>query len=131
MKSQKTHIANQVLTKLDSSAALLEKLAAEKKMDPKLAARLIEEIDGFADRFQIAAFGKDSLKNHQARVSKVLECGPQDKVIKDLKNPNGVLESESDEPYMKEFDTDMTAQVQELLNKTWPKTASAGKDWSK
>lgn len=128
MKSQKTHIANQVLTKLDSSAALLEKLASEKKMDPKLAARLIEEIDAFSDKFHVAAFGEESLRKHQA---KVLECGPQDKVIKDLKNPNGVLESESDEPYMKEFDVDMTAQVQELLNKTWPKTASTDKDWSK
>lgn len=132
MKSQKTHIANQVLTKLDQSAARLEKLASEGKMDPKLASKLILELDGFSDRFHVAAFGEESLRRHQA---KVLECGPQDKVIKGLGNPNGVLESESDEPYMKEFNTDMTSQVQELVAKTWPKTASTrtapAKTWSK
>lgn len=99
-------------------------------MDPTLAARLVQEIDSFSDRFQVAAFGEESFKKHQDRVAKVLECGPQDKVIKGLGNPNGVLEAESDEPYMKEFNVDMTSQLQELVQKTWPKTAST-KTWSK
>lgn len=119
MKSNRTHIANKILTKIDNSANRIEKLASSGKLDKKLAARLVEELDRFADRFQVASFGKDSLRLHQA---KVLECGPHDAVIKGLGNPNGVLERDADEDYMKEFDTDMTSQIQELLEKTWPNT---------
>lgn len=119
MKSNRVHFANKILTKIDNSANKIEKLAADGKLDPKLAARLVSELDRFSDRFQVASFGPESLRLHQA---KVLECGPQDSVMKSLGNPNGVLERDADEDYMKEFDTDMTSQIQELLSKTWPNT---------
>ena len=60
------NIANKVLSNLDSAASRLESLVREGKMDTRLASSLIRDIDAFADKFEVAAFGKDSFNRRKA-----------------------------------------------------------------
>jgi hypothetical protein len=89
-------IANKVLTNLDVAASKLESLVKSGKADPKLAS-VIREIDSFADRFQVAAFGEESLRNHQA---KVLKRDSDEPYMDTFENVNKPLKTDADEPYM-------------------------------
>ncbi len=113
-------VANRVLTNLDLAAAKIEDLAKDNKIEPHVAAEIIGEIDAFADRFQVAAFGEKAFKSHQA---KVLKQDADEPYMKTFENPNKVISGDSDEPYMHKtekgfnsdarpnFDADMTMQV--------------------
>jgi hypothetical protein len=90
-------VANQVLSTLDSTAGKLEKLAAEGKLDKKVASSLVTEIDAYADRFQVAAFGPDNLRAFKA---KVLKKDSDEKYMDTFDNPNKVIQSDADEDYM-------------------------------
>lgn len=95
--------ANQVLTSLDRSSNMIEALVKAKRLDPKLGFKLVREIDGFADRFQIAAFGMAAFKRHQAhmaRQAKVIQKDSDEKYMDTFDNPNKVIQSDADEPYM-------------------------------
>lgn len=89
--------ANQVLQILDDTAKRMEKLKVAGKIDPKVADGIVREIDTFADRVQIAAFGKESF---QRFVSKVIQKDSDEKFMDTFDNPNKVIQSDSDEPYM-------------------------------
>lgn len=114
-------IANKVLTNLDVAANKLESLVKSGKADPRLAS-VIREIDSFADRFQVAAFGNGNLRAHQA---KVLKQDADEKYMETFENPNKVLKGEADEPYMHKtpasfnakeidnFDADRSSMVEE------------------
>lgn len=140
--------ANKVLTNLDRTAGTLEALAKSGKVDPRVAAKLVHEIDSFADRFQVAAFGEESLRKHQA---KVIQKDSDEKFMDTFDNPNKLIEGDADEDFMKEFDTDRTTtvtdrdefQVKDLSEhsdptkkqpswKSGPKShkASTGKGWA-
>lgn len=89
--------ANQVLQTLDDTAQRLENLKVAGKINPQVADDLIRQIDTFADRFQIAAFGKESFKRFQA---KVIQRDSDEKFMDTFDNPNKVIQSDADEPYM-------------------------------
>jgi len=93
-------VANKVLANLDETANKIDLLAKAGKMDPRVAAALTRDIDTFADRFQVAAFGKDALKRHATKVAKVLQKDSDEKYMDTFDNPNKVIQSDSDEPYM-------------------------------
>lgn len=90
-------VANKVLQTLDDTAKRIEVLKVAGKIDPKIASGLVREIDAYADRFQVAAFGKTSF---QKFVGKVLKQDSDEPYMKTFENPNKVIESDSDEPYM-------------------------------
>jgi hypothetical protein len=92
--------ANQVLSGLDRTATRLEGLVKAGKIDPKLAASLITEIDAFADKFQVAAFGPAKFKAFQAKVAKVIKRDSDEGFMDTFENPNKVIQSYADEPYM-------------------------------
>ncbi len=117
------NLANKILTTLDQSAARLEKLSSEKKIDSRLASKLQEivaSIDQFSDRFQVAAFGEDALRRHQA---KVLKRDSDEGYMDTFENPNKVIQSDADEGFMHKtnpsfnskaidtFDQDMSSAV--------------------
>lgn len=89
--------ANKVLETLDDTAQRLENLKTAGKIDPQVADGLIHEIDSYADRVQVAAFGKDSFSRF---VAKVLKKDSDEKFMDTFDNPNKVIQSDSDEPYM-------------------------------
>ena len=90
--------ANRVLTNLDSAAERIEGLVKAKKLDPRLASSLLRDIDTFADRFEVVAFGKNNL---QRRMAKVLQCDSDEKhYMNTYDNPIKVISGDSDEPYM-------------------------------
>lgn len=60
--------ANKVLSNLDNAASRLEELAKAGQIDPRVAATLVKDVDAFADRFETAAFGSDSLHRRQAKL---------------------------------------------------------------
>lgn len=118
-------LANQILTNLDETANLIDKLSKDGKLSPKVAAELTGNIDKFADRFQVAAFGEQSLKAWQTKVGKVLQRDSDEPYMETFQNPQKVIESDADEPYMHRteksfncdsiptYDSDDTSQVTE------------------
>lgn len=104
-------IANSVLTTLDRTASKIQHLIATGKIEPRAASALILEIDGYADRFQVAAFGADKLAAYRSKVSKVLQKDSDEKFMDTFDNPNKVIQSDADEAFMKEFDTDNSSDV--------------------
>lgn len=105
------NIANRVLTNLDHTAAKIEKLAAAGKIEPRVAAELVRDLDAFADNFQVAAFGAEKFAAHKAKVAKVLQRDSDEKFMDTFSNPNKLIEGDSDEGFMKEFNTDNSSDV--------------------
>jgi len=118
-------LANSVLRKLDETAGMLEKLSKQGKIEPRVAAELVRNIDAFADKFQVAAYGEESFKAYQNKVGKVIQREPDEPYMDTFQNPQKVIESDPDEPYMHEsgpsynsksiktYDSDDTSQVTE------------------
>lgn len=90
-------IANKVLSNLDTAATRIEKLVKSGKLDSRLASNLVRDIDAFADRFEVAAYGKDSFKRRQA---KVLQHDADEKYMATFNEPNKRRQGDSDETWM-------------------------------
>lgn len=88
------NVANKVLSNLDYAANRLEGLVRSGKADPRVAS-LVREIDSFADRFQVAAFGMSNLRSHQA---KVLKHDKDEPYMSTFENPNKVLKDDPVDP---------------------------------
>lgn len=93
--------ANQVLATLDETASKIEAFSKEGKVDPKVASELITNIDTFADKFQVAAFGEASFNSYRQKVAKVIEKDPDEPYMKDaFENVQQPRQTDPDEPYM-------------------------------
>jgi len=92
-------IANKVLSNLDTAATRIEKLVKAGKLDTRLASNLVRDIDAFADRFEVAAYGKDSFKRRQA---KVLKHDADEKFMATFNAPNKRHMGDADEKWMDE-----------------------------
>jgi hypothetical protein len=101
-------IANQILHNLDSTASTIEELAKKGVIKTEAATKLTRDIDEFADKFQVAAFGPDSLKQHQA---KVLQRDKDESYMDTFNNVNKVIKSDADEPYMHKTDKSFNADA--------------------
>jgi len=99
-KSQKIMV-NAALTKLDRVANTLERLASDGKIDKEWAAKSIHSIDSYADKLQVAAFGPDSLKRHQA---KVIKKDSDEPYMDTFDNPVKPIQTDADESYMHKVD---------------------------
>jgi hypothetical protein len=102
-------VANRVLANLDETANRIDALAKAGKLDPRLAKALSTDIDTFADKFQVAAFGPESLKRHATKVAKVIQKDSDEKYMDTFENPNKVIQSDADEPYMHKTDQSFNA----------------------
>lgn len=93
-------LANQTLATLDDISRRLEVLAGKGLIDTKVATSVVTALDGFSDKFHVAAFGQESLDRYKAHVAKVLKKDSDEKYMDTFDNPNKVISGESDEPYM-------------------------------
>jgi hypothetical protein len=91
--------ANKVLSNLDNAAARIESLAKSGQMDPRVASALVRDVDAFADRFEEAAFGKESLMRRQA---KLIQGDADEKTayMNTFANPNKVIEDGTGHNYL-------------------------------
>lgn len=96
----KKEIANKMLATLDDTAVQIETLAKSGKIDPKVASKIVRDIDSFADKFQVAAFGEQSLSNWKQKVSKVLKKDSDEKYMDSFENPIKTIKTDQDEEYM-------------------------------
>lgn len=113
---------DKILAKLDRTAGTLENLKKGNKIDVQAADELINNIDSFADKLEIAAYGEKNLRNRQA---KVIRQDNDEPYMKTYDNPNKIIQSDADEPYMhstpasfnhksmKSYDQDSTVTVSE------------------
>lgn len=97
MKVMEKHLANRILTNLEHAATQIEKLAADKKIDVRLASQLAMKIDDFSDKFEVAVFGEESFRARQARV---IQRDKDEPYMDTFDNPNKVIQCDKDEPYM-------------------------------
>ena len=114
--------ASKILSRLDSTANEVEKLRDDGHLNPREANELLHNIDGFADRLQIAAFGEDAFRAFQA---KVIERDSDEPWMDTFENPQKPIQTDPDENYMHTapggynskdiptFDSDDTIQVTE------------------
>ncbi len=95
-------IANRVLATLDSTAQQMEELAKAGRIDPKLASAIVKDIDAFADRFEVAAFGQKNLASRVAKLrkAKVVQRDSDEKYMETFQNPIKTITTDADEPYM-------------------------------
>jgi hypothetical protein len=98
--SMNKHYANKVIETLDDTAGSIERLAKAGKIDAKVASGLIRNIDAFADKFHVAAFGQESFDKYRQKVALVIEKDPDEKYMDTYDNPQKVIESDPDESYM-------------------------------
>jgi len=93
-------VANKVLSNLDSAASRIESLVNEGKIGARVASTLVRDLDSFADRFEVAAFGKENLSR---RISTLMK-GDKDEehYMKSFDNVNAPLKVQADESYMHE-----------------------------
>ena len=92
-------IASKILSSLDSTAKLVEGLRAEGKVDSREAGELLHNIDGFADKLQIAVMGEEAFRAFQA---KVIKRDSDEPWMDTFDNPQKPIQVEPDEPYMHE-----------------------------
>jgi hypothetical protein len=99
---QQKQIANRVLHTLDSTAEQLDGLAKAGKIDPRLASAINRDIDTFADKFEIAVFGKENLQKRASRLiqAKVVQRDSDEEYMKTFENPIKPITTDTDEPYM-------------------------------
>lgn len=119
-------LANQVLSTLDKTAERIDGLAKAGKIDPKIASGLVREIDGYADKFQVAAFGEDSLRNFKA---KVLKKDSDEKYMDTFDNPNKVVQSDSDESYMHKTEPSFNSKSIDTYDQDRTTTVSDRKEY--
>ncbi len=102
MPTQQKQIVNKVLATLDDTANKMDALKQAGKIDPRLAAAIIHDIDSFADRFQVAAYGPDGLKRWAGKVhnAKVMQRDNDEKYMETFQNPIKTITTDTDEPYM-------------------------------
>jgi hypothetical protein len=95
-------IANKVLTTLDNTCKQLETLAQSGKIDKRLAASIVRDIDTFADKFEVAVYGQENLQKRasQVRQAKVLQMDADEKYMGTFENPIKPITTDADEPYM-------------------------------
>jgi hypothetical protein len=92
--------ASAILTRLDSTATVIEKLAKAGKLNPRAASQMVRDIDTLADKVQVAAYGQEQFAAYQTKVAKVLQKDSDEKYMDTFENPNKVVQSDQDEPYM-------------------------------
>ena len=137
---------DQILSRLDRTASTIEDLKKGKKIDIKAANELIKNIDSFADKLELAAYGE---KNLQLRQAKVLQQDSDEPYMKTYDNPNKVIQSDADEPYMhqspasfnhksmKTYDQDQTVTVSERDEfavrdlSEWAESTKAQPSWAR
>lgn len=99
--------ANEILSNLDKTANQIEKLGTSGVIKPETAKKICHELDAFADKFQVAAFGAQNLQQHQA---KVLKRDSDEPWMDTFENPNEPLKTDADETFMhmvdKSFNSD-------------------------
>jgi hypothetical protein len=102
MPTPQKQIVNRVLATLDNTAEQVKALADAGKIDPRLAASICHDIDTFADRFEIATFGKENLMKRAAmlRQAKVMQRDSDEKYMETFQNPIKTITTDADEPYM-------------------------------
>ena len=94
-------LANEVLATLENTAGSIERLRAAKRIDPRVAAGLVRDIDAFADKFHIATYGEKSLLAYRAKMAKVIKKDKDEKYMNDaFENTQKPRKTEPDEPYM-------------------------------
>lgn len=113
-------IASEILSRLDSTAKMVESLRDAGKVGSREAGELLRNIDSFADGLEIAVGGK---KAFEARQAKVLKRDSDEQWMDTFDNPQKPIQVEDDEPYMHEtgqsfncksiktYDSDDTSQV--------------------
>lgn len=71
------------------------------QLDARLASSLVRDIDAFADKIQVSAFGSDKFAAFKTKVSKVIQRDSDEKFMDTFDNPNKPIQTDSDEPFMK------------------------------
>ncbi len=116
--------ANKVLANLDQAAESLTKLAADGNLDKQLVANLVRDIDSFADKFEVAAFGAKSFAARRAKLAKVIKKDPDEAYMDTFDNTVKPLQTDADETFMHKMDPSFNGKGQDTFDADRSSTVS-------
>jgi len=104
-----TSQANGILSRLDKIAATIQQRHAAWGMPFKTAKSLVNELDRTADEIEIGTFGKESFLKRQAEV---LQSDSDESYMGNFENPMEPIQTDADEAYMQAYADDQSSAVQ-------------------
>ncbi len=120
--------AENVLKRLDKLAFEIQTNFSKWGMPKEAAKGMVNHLDKVADSFEAAAFGEDSLHRRQAEMIKqklaksktaeVLQSESDEPYMKSFVVDQGIVQSESDEPYMQAYADDQSSAVRHGVSTT-------------
>lgn len=117
--------ARRILASLDRTGGDIEALVGKGIIAKEAGQEMVRQIDSFADRLQVAAYGQESFEAYKAKVGKVIKKDPDEKYMDTFENVQKPLKTDPDEKYMHHadggytskgidtYDSDDSSQVQE------------------
>jgi len=96
----KKAIASKTLAQLDRIGLQVEVMAKEGKIGQKVASELLHNIDTFADRLHIAAYGQEAFIAYKQKVAKVIQRDPDETFMDTFENTQQPLQTDPDETFM-------------------------------
>lgn len=113
--------ASEVLLRLDRMAGTIQANYAEMGLDQTTAKTLVNDLDRVADLIEVNAFGEESVATRQVEVlkqAKVLQSESDEPYMKTFNAPMAVQQKDADEGYMSAFDDDQSEAVHQGKSET-------------
>jgi hypothetical protein len=100
--------ANNLLTRLDRVAGLIQENHKKWGIPFKAAKEMVNALDKTADEIEIASFGLESFRNRQAEV---IQRDQDESYMDTFQNPMAPIQTDADEKYMAAYGDDQSSAV--------------------
>lgn len=111
--------ASSVLSSLDGMSGYLQNHYAGLGLNFETAKKIVNALDKCADDLEVGVFGPESFEHRKREVlAAALEIEPDEPYMNSFNSPQGPIQTDSDEPYMAEYQTDITTEVVEGEDET-------------
>ncbi len=102
MKDKMTkETASRVLTALDKTGNDVQDLIERGYLSKEAGSEILRIVDTTADKIQVAAYGQEAFDAYRRQqMAKVIKRDSDEKFMETFENPQKVIQSDADEPYM-------------------------------
>lgn len=115
LTASQTKQANELLSRLDAVAKHIQANYAKWGMPKEAAKPLVNHLDKIADELEVLAFGQDSFNRRQVemlKAAKVIQQDSDEPYMKTFNSPMAPHQTDADEPYMQAYADDQSQAVQ-------------------
>ncbi len=117
--------ARKILSTLDRTGNDIDALVKKGVIAKEAGQEMLQGLDSFADRLQIAVYGQEAFEAYKQKVAKVIKKDSDEKYMDTFQNVQKPIKTDPDEPYMHHadggynskgidtYDSDDSSQVQD------------------